>query len=190
MWNSTHRWPRSRHFFPKLGPFFPIFEKRHRIPLPPPLPTLVAHLNPIVLLAFRTQTRMFIKSPLESSYTDALSGVFTWKNNNLLTVVFSSFIFQILFLFFLFLGNVEISVQNALSMFSLYLQNYIGWTIKVLTIKEQNVPNNLVNQFRYLRRCIRLEIFYRLNVQNNEFAFSDIFNAFVLLHCTINEVFH
>ena len=187
MRNFNHRWPWSGHFFfPKLGHFFPIFEKRHRIFLPPPLPTLVAHLNPIVLIAFRTQTRMFIKSPLASSYTDALSGVFTWKNGNLLTDVFSSYNFQIQFLFFLSLGNVEISVQNTSPMFSLYLQNYIEWTIKVLTIKEQNVPNNLVNQFRCLRRCIRLEIFYRLNVQNNDFDLYLHFLTFLmfLFSCT------
>ena len=35
MRNFTHRWPQSGHFFPKLGLFFPIFEKGQGRPRPP-----------------------------------------------------------------------------------------------------------------------------------------------------------
>ena len=39
MRNVTHRWPQSGYFFPKLGHFFPIFEKGRGRPLPSPLYT-------------------------------------------------------------------------------------------------------------------------------------------------------
>ena len=37
MRNLTHIWPQSGHFCPKLGSFFPIFEKEQGRPPPVPL---------------------------------------------------------------------------------------------------------------------------------------------------------
>ena len=61
---------------------------------------------------------------------------------------------------------------------------------KSFVTKEQNVSNNLANQFRCPRRCIRVEILYQLSVQRNDLEFSDVFlyfNSFpLLILCSFN----
>ena len=64
-----------------------------------------------------------------------------------------------------------------------FFQNYVGWKVKVSSIKEQNVSNNLTNQFRCSRRCVTQAIFYRLSVQCKDTEFSLIFFSFLAIHC-------
>ena len=66
MRNFTYRCPKSGHFPPKLGQFFPIFEKGQGRPLPPPPPSSYAPENlcqslmmPATLLKKETLAQVF-----------------------------------------------------------------------------------------------------------------------------------
>ena len=46
---------------------------------------------------------------------------------------------------------LKFSFKDASSEFKLFFQNYGRWKIKVLSVTEYNVFNNVANQIRYIR---------------------------------------
>ena len=60
---------------------------------------------------------------------------------------------SISFLHYLY-QTLEFPFRGASSKFDLCFQNYVGWKTKVSSIKEQNVSDNLANQFRCPRSTL------------------------------------
>ena len=88
-------------------------------------------------LPFRTQNKMFMKSPLEMSCINILSECLYLKNDNLLAYVFYSISF--------FLNLYEISKVHK----GIIQQNYeIMSDGKVFFLKEQNLSKNRTEQFK------------------------------------------
>ena len=63
---------------------------------------------------------------------------------------------SICFLHYLY-QTLKFPFRGASSKFDLCFQNYVGWKTKVSSIKEQNVSDNLANQFRCPRSTLDQE---------------------------------
>ena len=86
------------------------------------------------------------------------------------------FLFKDSVSFFLYLYEIlKFPFKDASSKFDFHFENHARWKIKVLWIKEQDVFNNLANLLKYLRWCIRLEIFHRLSDKCDDLEFSSFF---------------
>ena len=103
----------------------------------------------------------------------------------MLAHVFSSYIFslKIQFLFFPIFMNCWNIYSMMLRQSVIFFPNYVGWRIKVLSIKKRNLCKNLPTQFRYPRWCMRLKILHRLSVKRDDPEFSDNLYAFLPFLC-------
>ena len=100
-----------------------------------------------------------------------------------MSLVHIFFLWRFDFFFSLSLWIVEKFIQWCFVKVGFFFPNYVGWKIKVLSIKKQNLRKNLATQFRYPRWCMRLKILHRLSVKRDDPEFSDNLYAFLPFLC-------
>ena len=100
-----------------------------------------------------------------------------------MSLVHIFFLWRFNFFFSLSLWIVEIFIQWCFVKVWFFFPNYVGWKIKVLSIKKRNLCKNLPTQFRYPRWCMRLKILHRLSVKRDDPEFSDNLYAFLPFLC-------
>ena len=96
-----------------------------------------------------------------------------------MSLVHIFFLWRFNFFFPLLYELLKYLFNDASSKFDFFFPNYVGWKIKVLSIKKQNLCKNLATQFRYPRWCMRLNILHRLSVKRDDPEFSDNLYAFL-----------